>query len=531
MAIIFLWIFGRIFLILQLTHPMSLMKIFNNVKLFALFSMALSTLASWSACPLNYEASVSMGGGSGEFSPYYISALRHGRFTQQYNVQLEAALWKPVNIDDRFSYGFCVDLAGGYASKVDYGRYDAENGWYEHPMGPSAVWIQQLYGEIKYRSVFLTAGMKEHSSALLNQNLTSGDLVESGNARPIPEVRIGFANFQDIPFTGGWVQLQGEVGYGKLVDNGWNKDHYNYYNSHIVDGEWYNYKRCYFRSNPLQPLSVTFGMQAAGLFGGKQKGYSKDVLVLNREQSVKLKTFIKMLIPTQDGGEGFYTGEHLGSWDMKARYRLNNGVEFSAYFSWLWTDGSGIGKLNGWDGLWGVEYKAANRSLLNGALVEYMDYTNQSGPIHFAPADHDGVTIKDHASGADNYYNNGYHRSYANYGMSIGSPAFMAPIYNLNGYPAFIANDMRGIHIGIEGAITEDVDYRLKGGYRKAWGSGKVLLPEPIHSTSVMVEAVWRVKKFNGLMVIGQLEVDRGTMPCNTSGAMVTLKYDGLFKL
>lgn len=507
------------------------MKIINNVNLIALLAMSLIPLVSWSAYPLNYEASFTTGGGSGSFSPHYISSLTHGRLSQRYNVLIEGLVWKPLDLDSRFSYGFCADLVGGYSSKAEYEKYSPESGWYRHSLGPDASWIQQLYGEVKYRSLFLTLGMKEHDSALLNQDLTSGDLIESGNARPIPEVRAGFIDFQDIPFTNGWVQIQGEVGYGKFMDNAWNKDQYNYWNYHIVDGEWYNYKRCYFRSNPSQPFSVTFGMQAAGEFGGTEKKYHKGKLEKTIKYPAKIKTFFKMLIPTHDGGEGFVTGEHIGTWDLKARYRLKDGKELSAYFSWLWSDGSGIGKLNGWDGLWGLEYKASERGVINGAVVEYLDFTNQSGPIHFAPADHEGVTIKDHASGADDYYNNTAHRSYANYGMAIGSPAFMSPIYNLNGYPAFMANVMRGFHLGVEGAITPDVDYRVKCGYRKAWGSGKVILPEPIHATSLMVEAVWRVKRVKGLTLCGQVAVDRGTMPCNTAGGMISLKYDGVFNL
>lgn len=514
-----------------MAHPISAMKIIKQVKLLIMFSVMLTSLASWGAYPINYEASFMTGAGGGEFSPYYISSLRHGRVTQRYNVQLEAMAWRPVDVNSRFSYGFGVDVIGGYASKVDYERFNPATGWYKHSIAPSALWLQQLYGEVKYRSLFLTAGMKEHESALLNQNLTSGDVIESGNSRPIPEIRAGFVDFQDIPFTDGWLQIQGEVAYGKFTDNGWNEKHYNYYNYHIVDGEWYNYKRCYFRTKPSKPFSVTLGMQAAGLFGGEEKIYRKGELTRTMNYPVKFKTFVKMLIPTQDGGEGFYTGEHIGSWDMKARYRLKSGAEIAGYFSWLWSDGSGIGKLNGWDGLWGVEYKAASRGVIDGAVIEYMDYTNQSGPIHFAPGDHDGVTIHDHASGADDYYNNTAHRSYANYGMAIGSPAFMSPIYNTNGYPAFMANVMRGIHLGVEGSITPDVDYRLKAGYRKAWGSAKVILPEPIHSTSVMVEAVWRVRNVKGLTVKGQLEVDRGSMPCDMTGAMVSVRYDGLFNL
>lgn len=484
---------------------------------------------------VSYEGSLTAGGGSGEFAPYYISSLRHGRFSQKYTLQAEAAAWKPLDTSERFSYGFGVDIAGGVTSATDYMRYEQGVGgpgrMVPHSERPQSAWLQQLYGELKYRGVFITAGLKEHESALLNQRLTSGDLVESGNARPLPEVRAGFIDFQDIPFTGGWVQIQGEVGYGRLIDDAWWRDHYNYCNLHISSNEWYNYKRCYFRTKPSQPLSVTVGMQAAGQFGGREVWYENGSVTNVIHNKVSLKTFWKMLLPTEDGGESFYTGNHLGSWDLKARYRLAGGTELSAYFSWPWEDGSGIGKQNGWDGLWGLEYKAPKPGIISGAVVEYLDFTNQSGPIHYAPADFPETTLRASASGADDYYNNRAHNSYAYFGHSIGTPALMAPLYNTDGYPQFRANLMRGFHIGLEGQITPALSYVVKGGYRKAWGNSQILLPRPIHLTAVMAEVDWKPAKINGLSVNGRLELDRGTMPGNAFGAMVTVKYNGQIKL
>ena len=259
----------------------------NHIKALTALLMMLPALLSWGAYPLNYEASFTAGGGSGDFAPYYISSLRHGKLTQQYNTQLEGKVWRPLDDTERFSYGFGIDLIGGYASKVDYGRYDQNTGWYEHKVGPSAGWIQQLYGEIKYRSVFVMAGLKEYESPLLNQNLTSGDLIESGNARPIPQLRVGLIDFQDIPYTSGWVQIQGEVGYGKYTDFGWIEDHYSFYNDAIEKGEWYNYKRCYFRTNPTKPFSVTIGMQAIAQFGGTQKHYYRGKLISTTKYPAK----------------------------------------------------------------------------------------------------------------------------------------------------------------------------------------------------------------------------------------------------
>lgn len=481
---------------------------------------------------VNYEGSVTVAAGSGDFMPYYMSSLEHGRYTSPYAVQAEARAWRPIDTDKRFSYGFGVDVIGGVQSATDYERFipDTET-WTNHSVRPSSLRLQQLYGEVKWRSVFLLAGMKEHSSALQNQRLSSGDLVESGNARPIPEVRAGFLDFQNIPFTNGWVQIQGEIGYGKMMDDGWKKEQYDYYNYHQTLGQWYNYKRCFFRTNPSQPFSVTVGMQAAAMFGGTETYYSNGQPYGRVKYPADLKTFVKMFLPHPDGGEAFYSGNHLGSWDLRGRYLLHNGAEVAAYFSWPWEDGSGIGKQNGWDGLWGLEYKASGKGLLTGAVIEYLDFTNQSGPIHYEAGDYADTTLNGESSGSDDYYNNRAHGSYAYYGQSIGTPALMAPLYNTSGYPAYLANVMRGFHIGLEGSLTPSLDYRLKGGYRKAWGNGIFILPGPISLTAVMAEATWHPARLKGLTVNARVEIDHGTMPCNAFGAMLTVKYNGLLNL
>lgn len=482
--------------------------------------------------PLDYGVSLVAGGGSGHFSPYFISSLQGGRFTQQYNIQAEGAICKNMSEEGRFSYGFGLDVVGGYSSGVDYERYRlSDKSWFKHTERPSAAWIQQLYGELRWRSMFVSIGAKERRSALLNNSLTSGDLTESGNARPVPQIRAGLTDFRDIPFTGGWVQIQFEAGYGKFLDDNWWKDHYNYFNYHITEKSYYNYKRVYFRTRPTERFSVTIGMQASAKFGGNVSYYYDGKFSRSEKLSSSFWTFVKMLIPVQDDGESFYTGNHLGSWDMRARYRLNDGKQLFAYFSFPWEDGSGIGKLNGWDGLWGIEYKSESPSLINGVVVEYMDFTNQSGPLHFNPGDFGGTTIPDHVSGSDDYYNNISYNSYANYGLSMGTPAMMSPLYNTNGYIAFKANAMRGFHIGIEGQICRNLDYRIKGSYRKAWGNGYVLLPRPLHLAAVMVEANWRPAKVKGLTVCGRIELDRGNMPCNTFGTMLTVRYDGILNL
>ena len=318
-----------------------------------------------------YDVSLIGTAADGDFSPYYVASNNHGIITQSNNALLRAGLWHQVDTTKRFSFGYGLDIVGGLSSSTIYSRYDSLSmAFVDNSQKPAALWVQQLYAEIKYRQVFLSAGMKQHSSKLLNSRLSSGDLIESGNARPIPELRAGFIDFVDIPFLSGWLQIGGEISYGKFTDNDYMRNHYNYYNYHINTGSWYTYKRAYFRTKPSERLSVTIGAQAAGLFGGITEDYRNGKLFSKYDHPDGIGDFFEMFIPKNTSEEGFVLGNHLGSWDFMARYRLNNQDEIKAYFQWPWEDGSGIGKLNGFDGLWGVEYKNANGGIVIGVGVE-----------------------------------------------------------------------------------------------------------------------------------------------------------------
>lgn len=500
----------------------------NLFSLLAAAAVIGSPLNSRAEYRIDYSAEAVLTAGSGDFAPYYVASNNHGIVTQRDNALLRASLSRSVDMSKRFSYGFAADLIGGYGSNVDYLRY-SDGALRENPQHPSRFWIQQLYGEIKYRGVFLTAGLKQHQSAILYNPLTSGDLIESGNSRPIPEVRAGFIDFQNIPFTNGWLQIQGEISYGKPTDSQWLKNHYNYYEYHINLGALYTYKRCYFRTKPSQPFSATFGMQVGAQFGGTSTWFTNGVEGKKATFSRGIKQFFKMFLPT-DGGVEYYAGSSLGSWDVAFRYRLRNGYTLRAYFQKPFEDGSGIGFLNGFDGLWGVEFRTNGNAPVSAVVAEYLDFTNQSGPLHWDPDDNPGTTITNRAEGADNYYNNHEYNSYAYYGMAIGTPFLPSPIYNRDGALLFLHNRVRGFHIGVEGNIIPTVAYRLLGGYRKSFGTPFFPALKPMTDTSFMAETSWQTP-LKGLTLKGQFALDHGTLLGNNTGGCVTVAYRGAFSL
>lgn len=503
---------------------------------------------------VNYEAGLTANVGDSELAPHYIMANRGGVVTQQFGTLLHGAVWHTMDTTRRLSWGAGVEVWGGWASSTTYWKLNISSGS-AFPIGsddpasssgtpvivipplnhqhPARVWLQQAWVEGKYRGVQLVLGAKRHESPMVNDCLSSGDLVWSQNARPLVGARAGFVNFQTIPFTRGWVQINGEVGYYKPGDNKWLEHHYNYYNHFITTGWWMNYKYLHLRSNPNKPLVVTVGMQAACQFGGDNVFYEQGQEVRRVKQKANAEAFFKALIPGSGGsnkGDEFFEGNHLGTWDVRADYTLRGGHRLSAYHQHIWEDGSGIGFRNGFDGLWGLEYKAPTQGWVDGAVIEYIDLTNQSGPIHWAPGDHEGTPMTSETTGGDDYYNNYAFNGYQVRGMALGTPMAVAPIYNTDGYMSFVHNRVRAFHAAVQGRIGQQWQYRLMGSRRAAWGT--TLMPMPKATcTSLMAEVGYAPASVQGLQVRATLATDHGSLLGDNVAGMINITYTGNFTI
>ena len=484
---------------------------------------------------VEYQVSAVGNASSGSFAPYFIGSNNYGITPQKGDALVSAGVFHRLDTTARWGFGYGVELIAGYGTSNRYSRYDASAGtWRLSTAGPASVKVQQLYADVRYRSLFLSVGMKQLGNVVSDDRLASGDFVHSNNARPVPQVRMGFIDFQDIPFTNGWMQVEGCFSFGKFMDDSNLEDRYNHYSYHITLGSLYHYKRIMFRTKPSKPFSVTFGMELAGQFGGTATYYRDGAVERTEHWSRSLRAFMDMLIPTGTGAESFYRGNSLGSWDFKARYRLRSGAELTGYFMWPWEDGSGMAKRNGWDGIWGIQWKSHRPALISGAVVEYIDFRNQSGPIHWSPNDAPGTTITTDCSGSDTYYNNSAYNAYANYGLSLGTPFMLSPLYNLDGFPAYLHNCTNGIHVALEGSLTPSLGYLVKYSYQHAWGSGRnILSAKSLRDNSAMLQMTYDASATitPGLSVKAMLAIDRGSLRGNNFGALLSVTYSGMFNL
>lgn len=491
--------------------------------------------AEWS---MQWEASTLATAGSGQFAPTLMSADRAGRIIEPYNLQEEGKIMRPISTDTRFSYGFGADLIFSASSSTSYRRWSAETEQF-HFVNLRPAWfrVQQLFGEIKYRGVYLFAGMKENDRSIFNNTLGSGDLTLSNNARPIPQVRVGFIDFQNIPLTNGWVQIQGDIAYGHFCDDGWLKNHFARYNSFITTDTWYHYKRCYFRTKPSKPFSVTVGMQHAAQFGGVWDRYRDGEKFASYHDKVTLKQLLKIFYQGKGNdsdipGENVnFIGNHLGTWDIRFRYRFRNDATLTAYMQKPWEDESGIAWQTGFDGVYGLEYKSASPAWIDGAVVEYLDFTNQGGPLLWDIRDNPTTAMDPDgkATGADDYYNNFMYNGWANYGQSIGSPIFKAPVYNRDGYLRYIDNHLRGFHVGIQGSVmtVPGLSWRFICAWKQSNGTPHDLRADMKSVTSVSAQAEWKLPSVKGLTISAQLAFDAGSLYQPAFGALASVAYCG----
>ena len=200
----------------------------TGFKIFAVAVLATLNSGAWAQNVAHYGATALGQVSSGDFAPYFIGSLNGGRTPRKNSALLDFGAKVEIDRGRRFSWGAGVEVITGYSSANSYDRwYDETDTWGKVSNRPAAIWIQQLYAELKFRGIFVRVGQKDHSSALLDESLSSGDLTRSSNARGIPGIEGGFIDFQDIPLTNGWVQIDGVIEYGRFTDDGFGHDQFN----------------------------------------------------------------------------------------------------------------------------------------------------------------------------------------------------------------------------------------------------------------------------------------------------------------
>lgn len=356
-------------------------------------------------------------------------------------------------------------------------RWDAGMQWIASTSRYRNVYLQELYAELSYKDRFhLSIGSREgrndgYNQSLGDRQLSSGDLVLSSNARPIPEINLYAPRFLNIPGTSGWLQAKGNFAVGRSFDTDYLESFRAAKQTYVRNVLWHH-KSIYLQIKDLQgdfPVSLILGARHFAQWGGT----STHPRLGKQPQS--LKDFLRIVAGTSGGSDASISdrinvlGNHYGSYDFRLGYEAGDWSVFG-YYQHFFDDRSGMEWYNTWDGLRGIELRLPRLRWLNKVVVEHLSTMDQSGPLHFIEFDHD--KYPGYGGGADNYYNNGEYTTGASYfNRSLGSPFLISPEYNKNGLLGFRHNRVRAWHLGISGQVCRNVTYRLKASSVESFGT------------------------------------------------------------
>ena len=507
---------------------------FKNNCLFLLLFLLLSIMPLMSkkmsdGISLFYEAQIS---GSDGCTPLWLNANKYGLSSlDSFNGYVRGGLERPLKEDDgkkwRIGYGLDFVVPLHYTSDFV---------------------IQQCYAEIRYKHAVLTLGQKEQPMLLKNMELSSGSQTLGINARPIPEIRLSFPDYWNVPGLHNWLAIKGHFSYGWMTDGHYQKDWTKGLHRYS-EGVLYHDKAGYLRIGPGDkefPFSLELGLEMACEFGGKTYRHGRNTI----NGHTGLKAYIDAFTAGGDDemGNAIYSnvaGDQLGSWVARLNYdndkfglSLYADHYFEDHSSMFFLDYDGYGSDEEWD-TWvknryllyplkdimvGAELRLNHFKWIDGVVIEYLNTRYQSGPIY-----HDHTTnMSDHLGGGDSYYNHGIYPGWVHWGQVMGNPLYRSPIYNTDGTLTVRDNRFYAWHFGMSGNLLSNLCYRVLCSWQKGYGTYSSPYLYPKENLSMMGEMTYQFKgsgllKYCAIKLAGGF--DKGELLGNNLGGQLTIQY------
>ena len=457
----------------------------------------------------NVETQASFAGG--ENTPFWLVSNKHGLGSPQFNNGfVRGEIFKSMNPSSKFDWGAGADLTGAWNL-------------------PAPFAIRQLYGELHYRKIWINIGARNLYNGINNHRLSSGDLLFSGNAMAIPQARIGTYDFAPFWGTNEWFSVKAYLSYGFFTDSNWQKSwvspEYTRNSGVLFCG-----RGLWLRGGNMEKFPLTFevGIEMGTQFGGT---------IYNKGEKLKMPSrfadWIKAIIPSA-GGDNTPMGEQTnvqgnmtGEYSMSTSFSPKKGWNIRAYWEHYFEDHSQMTFEYGlWkDGLWGLELTFPDNPFIKKFVYEYVATKDQTGAVN----NDSTPEIPEQVSGRDNYFNHYIYGSWQNWGMTIGTPLAISPLYNRNHQLTILNTRFIANHFALEGQPTSALNWRFLLTFSRNWGSYWYPLTDVMDSCSGLCEVTYKPKTFHGFYAKGALAWDHGHLLGNNFGGMISLGFEGSF--
>lgn len=366
----------------------------------------------------------------------------------------------------------------------------------------STLFFEELYAQVHVGAFQMHAGRKHEVFGTVDRTLSSGILVLSDNAVPVPKVALSTRRYLDVPYTEGFVQVRGYLAHGWMHD------------PRYVRHPYLHQKYVYVRFGRPERTTLHWGLIHNAMWGGSSSRASTGQL----PQS--LRDFV-LVFRGGSGKEGApYTeqinllGNHVGMHDIALTVNLR-GVQVLIYRQVLFEDESGM-KMHNWpDGLLGLSIAdEGSGRLVSRATYEFVHTKNQSGSLH--------------PPGRDNYFNNAVYRSgWTHYGRVLGTPLITPRKPDEDEAPADANNRLVGHHLGLAGRPSPAVAYRLLVTYTRNYGTYKTPFAPARTQLSMLLESHVTLSEAPRVELILGGGLDRGRLYGDRAGFRLGLRYRG----
>lgn len=383
----------------------------------------------------------------------------------------------------------------------------------------NSLHFQELYFKIDFAGFQAMVGRFRDDAEILAPDFSSGSMMISRNATPVPRLLFGTDGYKDIPFTSGHLQFKAIYSDGVLESN-----------RHISNAMMHH-KSLHLKMNILV-FEIMTGFIHNVQWGGTdpERGrlpmgfddYLRVVLGRSADQASGATEFevtnrLGNTIAAYDGEMIVHLGKH----------------QILAYRQIYLEDTLSMALRSYLAGLFGLGYRnAANDSWLNLALLEYVNTIRQD-------------SFRNAPKGRANYYNHYVYLSgWAYHGSAIGNPLLT---YDSEQH-LFTNNMILGWHFAFAGNITDDLSYILKFTYTRNYGVcedqiiegkchitsselqdvGLVLIPR--HELrkdqySLLIQLDYNLPRMPGVKLHGSAGIDTGDHLGNRLGIMLGVTF------
>ena len=433
---------------------------------------------------LRYSLGVSAVASSGKTAPFWLQSNRFGDVSSSpYSGNLSAGVYKEAVHPERWwDYDFAVRMTGRLQSRIN----PADR------LGTG--YFNMLYAHVRLLFFDVTAGIKPQYWGAGDADLSSGSLLFSNNAHPVPRISIGIDRWTPIPGLFGYAEVKGGL------THAWAND-----NSEVVKGTLIHHKYIGGRVGGKLPVNISYEFHHVAQWGGYSSVYGDLGNDLHAFKTAFLVQSGGSMANDQINAQGNHIGFQQLALDVKGE-----GWKVSAYWQAMNEDGPirfiGFG-MNNRDGLWGISATQNRWPFIQGVTYEFLNTTDQSGPFH----DKDGCVY----GGADSYYNNAiYRQGWSYYGRIIGTP-----LLGLDN------SRVMAHHVGIRGDVF---GFRYRVMATHAQNFGHYYVPLRSYNTAVLLEVKKIVPQAWNLEFGIALGGDFGTQFGNQFGAQISICKKGI---